>query len=252
MAALLVRVRVAEALWFKYDMMFGRFTKSCFNLGITVSKILVKPKFIALLSAAIAIVLLSIFTPLNTVFNPLLFKGFIQQYEGYVTILFIAIFTLLTVFGIPGTILTIVGGCLFGVWHGTVISIISATLGALCAFWAARYLFRNSAQRRFANSKRLIKFQTAILERPFGFVLTTRLIPISPFNLVNYLFGLTTIDWRDYTCATFIGVIPGCFVYTWIGKSGEVAMAGGDRLSFFLALTLLALLSIVPLVCRKK
>ena len=232
--------------------MFGRFTQSCFNLGIIITKILVKPKAIALLTTAIAIVLLSIFTPLNTVFNPLLFKGFIQQYEGYITILFIVIYTLLTVVGIPGTVLTIVGGCLFGIWHGTVISIVSATLGALCAFWAARYLFRNFAQRRFGNSKRLIKFQTAILEQPFGFVLTTRLIPISPFNLVNYLFGLTIIDWQDYTWATFIGVIPGCFVYTWIGKSGEIAMAGGDRLSFFLALTLLALLSIVPLVYRRR
>lgn len=233
-------------------MMFGRFTKSCGRLGIVISKILVRPKFIALLSAAIAIILVSIYTPLKTVFNPLLFKGFIQQYEGYVAILFIAIYTLLTVVGIPGTILTIVGGCLFGIWHGTIISTISATLGALCAFWAARYLFRNSAQRRFGNSKRLVGFQTAILKQPFGFVLTTRLIPISPFNLVNYLFGLTTIDWWDYALATFIGVIPGCFVYTWIGKSGEIAMAGGDRLSFFLALTLLALLSIVPLIYRRR
>ena len=232
--------------------MLGQFARSCRRWGIALTKILAKPKAIALLTAGIGIVLLSIFIPLKTVFNPLLFKAFIQQYEGYVTILFIVIYTLLTVIGIPGTILTIVGGCLFGVWHGTVISTISATLGALCAFWAARYLFRNSAQRRFASSKRLIEFQTAILKQPFGFVLTTRLIPISPFNLVNYLFGLTTIDWRDYTWATFIGVIPGCFVYTWIGKSGEIAMTGGDRLSFFLALTLLALLSIVPLIYRRR
>ena len=232
--------------------MFHRFSQSCFNLGIVVIKTLVNPKFIALAIAGISVILLGIYTPLKTVFNPLLFKSFIQQYEGYVSILFIAIYTLLTVIGIPGTVLTIVGGCLFGIWYGTIISIISATLGALCAFWAARYLFRNSAQRRFSNSVRLTKFQTAVREQPFGFVLTTRLIPISPFNLVNYLFGLTTIDWLSYTWATFIGVIPGCFVYTWIGKSGEIAMAGGDRLSLLLALTFLALLSVIPVIYRRK
>ena len=232
--------------------MFQKFSRSCFSLSVVLIKILVNPKFIALAIAGISVILLGIYTPLKTVFNPLLFKSFIQQYEGYVSILFIAIYTLLTVIGIPGTVLTIVGGCLFGIWYGTIISIISATLGALCAFWAARYLFRNSAQRRFSNSVRLTKFQTAVREQPFGFVLTTRLIPISPFNLVNYLFGLTTIDWLSYTWATFIGVIPGCFIYTWIGKSGEIAMAGGDRLSFLLALTFLALLSIVPLIYRRK
>ena len=232
--------------------MFHRFSQSCFNLSIALIKIVANPKFIALAIAGISLILLSIYTPLKTVFNPLLFKSFIQQYEGYVSILFVTIYTLLTVIGVPGTVLTIVGGCLFGIWYGTIISIISATLGALCAFWAARYLFRNSAQRRFSNSVRLSKFQTAVRKQPFGFVLTTRLIPISPFNLVNYLFGLTTIDWLSYTWATFIGVIPGCFVYTWIGKSGETAMAGGDRLPFLLALTFLALLSVIPIVYRRK
>ena len=232
--------------------MFHRFSQSCFNLSIALIKIVANPKFIALAIAGISLILLSIYTPLKTVFNPLLFKSFIQQYEGYVSILFVTIYTLLTVIGVPGTVLTIVGGCLFGIWYGTIISIISATLGALCAFWAARYLFRNSAQRRFSNSVRLSKFQTAVRKQPFGFVLTTRLIPISPFNLVNYLFGLTTIDWLSYTWATFIGVIPGCFVYTWIGKSGEIAMAGGDRLPFLLALTFLALLSVIPIVYRRK
>ena len=232
--------------------MFKKIAQNCDQLSIRLRKIAVTPKLVALAIALITVLLLCIFTPLKTVFNPILFKNFIEQYEGYVEIIFIAIYTAITVIGVPGTVLTIVGGCLFGIWYGTLISIISATLGALCAFWAARYLFRDSAQRRLSKSKRLTRFQTAVLKKPFGFVLTTRLIPISPFNLVNYLFGLTSINWLDYTSATFIGVIPGSFAYTWIGKSGEMAMTGGDRLSFFLALTFLALLSIIPLVYRQR
>jgi uncharacterized membrane protein YdjX (TVP38/TMEM64 family) len=232
--------------------MLKNITQRLLQLSIQLRKLIVKPQFIVLAAAALGITLLCIFTPLKVVFNPFLFKDFIQQYEGYVEILFIAIYTGLTVIGVPGTVLTIVGGSLFGIWYGTIISVISATFGALCAFWTARYLFRDLAQRKLSQSKRLTKYQTAVLKQPFSFVLTTRLIPISPYNLVNYLFGLTSINWFDYTLATFIGVIPGSFAYTWIGKSGEMAMTGGDRLSFFLALTFLALLSLIPLLYPRQ
>lgn len=216
-------------------------------IGFTFEK-----KIIVLSVLVLVLIPLFVFTPLKIVFDFASFKGFIKQYEGYVEIIFIAIYIALTVIGIPGTILTIVGGCLFGLWHGTLISIISATLGALCAFLAARYLLQDFVQHKLAKNKQLHRFQVAILDKPFYFVLTTRLVPISPFNLVNYLFGLTTINWSDYTLATFVGVIPGCFAYTWIGKSGEQLMMEGERLSFFAALTFLALLSIVPLLCSGK
>ncbi|MEL6928275.1 MAG: TVP38/TMEM64 family protein [Cyanobacteria bacterium J06600_6] len=232
--------------------MLKKITLSFTALFQQLRQLATNPKLVAIAIAVPIIVLLCLFTPLKTVFNPWQFKDFIQQYEGYVEVLFIAIYTVLTVVGVPGTVLTIVGGTLFGIWHGTLISIISATFGALCAFWAARYLFRDMAQRRFAQSKRLTKYQTAVLKQPFAFVLTTRLIPISPFNLVNYLFGLTSIDWRDYTKATFLGVIPGSFAYTWIGHSGEMAMKGEDRISLFFALTFLALISVIPILHNRN
>ena len=220
--------------------------------SLYLAKIAISQKAIAIAIALLLLFLLFVFTPLKAVFDVKLFKSFIQQYEGYIEVLFIAIYTILTVVGIPGTVLTIVGGSLFGLWHGTLISIISATLGAWASFLAARYLLQDFVQKKFVKNRLLNKFQIAVLDRPFAFVLTTRLIPVSPFNLVNYLFGLTTINWFDYTFATFIGVIPGSFAYTWIGVSGEEAMNGGDRLSFFLALSFLALLSTIPLVYRRK
>lgn len=230
--------------------MSKEFARSFVILFVNLKQLFLS-RFVAVAIAVVGVVLLCVYTPLKTVFNPFLFKDFIEQYEGYVEVIFIAIYTGLTVIGIPGTVLTVVGGCLFGVWYGTFISVISATLGALCAFWAARYLFRDMAQRRFSKSKRLTRYQAAVLRQPFSFVLTTRLIPISPYNLVNYLFGLTSINWLDYALATFIGVIPGCFAYSWIGKSGEMVMKGGDRLSLFLALSFLALLSVVPILYKR-
>ncbi len=231
--------------------MIKKLFRSSIQLLTQLRRLFGQPKYLLIAIAVLGIVLLCIYTPLRAVFNPFLFKDFIQQYEGYIEIIFVGIYVVLTVIGVPGTVLTIVGGSLFGIWYGTIISIISATLGALFAFWAARYLFRDWAQRRFSKSKRLTQFQTAVLKQPFSFVLTTRLIPISPFNLVNYLFGLTSINWLDYTYATFIGVIPGSLAYTWIGKSGDMVMKGGDRLSLFLALSFLALLSIIPMLYRR-
>lgn len=232
--------------------MLKKISQNCYQVSLSLTKNAIFRRSLFLAVALFILLPLFIFTPLKTVFDVRLFKSFIQQYEGYVEIIFIAVYTGLTVIGIPGTVLTIVGGCLFGLGHGTLISIISATLGAWASFLTARYLLQDFAQRKFSKSKQLSRFQTAVLEQPFSFVLTTRLIPISPFNLVNYLFGLTTINWFDYTFATFIGVIPGSFAYTWIGVSGEEAMNGGDRLSFFLALTFLALLSTIPLVYKRK
>ncbi len=119
--------------------------------------------------------------------------------------------------------------------------IISATLGALGSFWTARYLLQNYAQRRFGKSKKTNKIPTSSFGSAFLlFVLATRFVPISPYNLVNYLFGLTTINWLDYTFATFLGVIPGSFAYTWIGVSGKVAMSGGDRFFFIFSFNFLS------------
>ncbi|MEM8780858.1 MAG: VTT domain-containing protein, partial [Cyanobacteria bacterium P01_G01_bin.49] len=151
-----------------------------------------------------------------------------------------------------GTVLTIVGGILFGIVWGTVLSVIGATLGALGAFLSARYLLQNYAKTRFNKKGVLSKFQQAALEHPIKFVLAVRLAPISPFNVVNFLLGLTPVHWLSYTWATLIGIIPGTLAYTWLGVSGADALQGSDRLSFFLALGFLSLLSIIPLLFREQ
>lgn len=204
---------------------------------------------------AIALTTLSILCiigPLKIIFEPLFLSSYLQKYDGYVEIIFIIIYTLITIVGIPGTVLTIAGGSLFGLWQGTIVSIISATLGALCAFWTARYLLQDYVEEKFGKNKRLASFQQAVANKPFAFVLAVRFVPISPYNLVNYLFALTPINWLSYTVATFIGVIPGSLAYTWIGVSGTKALQGGERTSLFLALTLLTLISAIPIFTRGK
>ncbi|MEM9541834.1 MAG: TVP38/TMEM64 family protein [Cyanobacteria bacterium P01_E01_bin.42] len=165
---------------------------------------------------------------------------------------FIGAYIILTVFGIPGTILTITGGLVFGLIWGTIWSVVGATLGAIAAFCAARYCLRNWAKNKFQQHHRLKCFEEAVAKMPLHFVLAVRFAPISPFNIVNFLFGLTPIDLRTYSIGTFFGIIPGTLAYTWLGVTGKTALESGKYIPLCLALGLLTLLSLLPLLTRKK
>jgi uncharacterized membrane protein YdjX (TVP38/TMEM64 family) len=200
----------------------------------------------------ISLLCLVIFSPMNIIFD----RNFLIQYFNSkpccVVGLFITIYTVLTVIGVPGTILTFVGGIIFGLSWGTFWSVFGATLGALGAFWLARYLLHDPIELYFGKHKALASFKQAVVSNPFSFVLAVRFAPISPFNVVNFLFGLTPIHWLPYTIATFVGIIPGTLAYTWLGVSGIDAIQGGNKLSVFLAMGLLGILSLIPLVMKKR
>ena len=191
-------------------------------------------------------------TPLRQVFDQMYLVERLKANSCCVIGLFLVLYTLLTVAGIPGTVLTIVGGIVFGIWWGTLWSVVGATMGALGAFLAARYLFRESLKNKFQHNKYLNKFEQSIKNNPFCFVLAIRFAPISPFNVVNFLFGLTPLHWFKYTAATFIGIIPGTFAYVWLGTSGLDALSGENKLSFILALGFLACLSLAPLLIKQQ
>ena len=207
----------------------------------------------------VAIALFSLFLlctigPAKHLFNQAFLVDYLNNNScsSCVTLTFIGIYILLTVIGIPGTILTIVGGLVFGLWWGALWSAIGATLGALGAFWTARYLLRDYIKNKFSHHKGLKIFNQAVIDKPIAFVLAIRFAPISPFNVVNFLFGLTPLHWVTYTMTTFIGIIPGTLAYTWLGTSGKSALAGGNPITFFLALGLLTLLSLIPLIAKKN
>jgi uncharacterized membrane protein YdjX (TVP38/TMEM64 family) len=178
--------------------------------------------------------------------------SWLQQHSCCAEIGFLVIYILLTVIGIPATILTIAGGAVFGLSWGTFWSVIGATFGAIGAFFLARYLCHDFLEGKIEKNPILAKFKKAVNQQPLNFVLVVRFAPIAPFNLINFLFGLTPIHWFPYSLGTFIGIIPGTLVYSWLGVAGEKALRGGDRLPFFLALLLLSLLSCLPFLFKKN
>jgi uncharacterized membrane protein YdjX (TVP38/TMEM64 family) len=165
---------------------------------------------------------------------------------------FVLIFAGTTSLGFPGNIMSVAAGAVFGLFWGTVWSVVGATLGATGAFLLARYTLHTWAERSFSKHPMLQGLNQAIVRNPFNFVLVVRFTPLSPFSLVNFLFGLTPIDLKTYVLATFIGIIPLSVAYAWLGMSGMQALHGGDRLPLFLALGFLTLLSVLPMLAKKR
>lgn len=215
-----------------------------------LNKLLKNPKF-WLASAILGLLLLCWLTPLRMLFDQKFLEQQLQQLGNWAICLFVIVYTLATVVGVPGTVLTIAGGAVFGVVWGTFWSVFGATLGAIGAFWVARYLLRDLAEKWFGRHKYLQQFNEAVRDKPLTFVLAVRFAPICPFNLVNFLFGLTPISSVDYAIGTFFGIIPGTLAYTWLGLAGKTALGGGDHLAFFLALGFLTLLSVLPILAKK-
>ncbi|MDL1889470.1 TVP38/TMEM64 family protein [Nitrospirales bacterium NOB] len=166
--------------------------------------------------------------------------------------IFILTYCLVTGLSLPGAaILTLAGGFVFGGLLGTVFVNIGATSGATLAFLAARYLLRDSVERRFGST--LGPIQQGFSNNAFSYLMTLRLIPLFPFFLVNMVSGLTRVSVGTYVAATAIGIIPGSFVYAYAGRQLGTINSLKEIASpnVLLAFSLLGLLALVPIVYKK-
>jgi uncharacterized membrane protein YdjX (TVP38/TMEM64 family) len=142
-------------------------------------------------------------------------------------IAFIAIYIAACVLFLPGSILTIGAGVIFGVVRGTIYVSIAATLGATAAFLVGRYFARDWIAKKLDGNVKFKAIDEAVGREGWKIVLLTRLSPVFPFNLLNYAYGLTRVTLRDYFFASWAGMIPGTILYVYIGSlSGDLAGAG--------------------------
>jgi uncharacterized membrane protein YdjX (TVP38/TMEM64 family) len=142
-------------------------------------------------------------------------------------LIFIIIYILACVFLVPGSILSLGAGVLFGVINGAIIVSISAILGATCAFLVGRYLARDWVAKKIAANEKFKAIDEAVAREGWKIVGLTRLSPIFPFNLQNYAYGLTRVSLRDYFFASWIGMMPGTVMFVYLGSlAGEIANLG--------------------------
>ena len=187
-----------------------------------------RPKFWLKVLLGVLIVIV-VGTILHAINLPALLQTALQWVNGLGpagVVAFMVIYNLATVLFIPGSLLTLGGGALYGVAWGTVYVVLAATLGATLAFLIGRYFARGWVSQQIQNHPNFQAIDTAVAGEGFKIVLLTRLSPIFPFNLLNYAFGVTQVSLRDYVLGS-VGMIPGTLLYVYIGSlASDLATLG--------------------------
>jgi len=164
---------------------------------------------------------------------------------------FMLIYILGTVLFFPGAVLTLAGGAIFGPIWGTLYNLTGATIGAGIAFLLARYLASDWVEKKTGG--RLAQLKGGVEEEGWRFVAFVRLVPLFPFNVLNFALGLTRIKFLHYLVTSYICMFPGAVAYTYLGYAGREAAAGGDGLiqKALLALALIAISLFLPRVIKR-
>ena len=149
------------------------------------------------------------------------------QSLGYVSaIAFILLYIIATIALVPGSILTLGAGVVFGVVWGSVYVLIGAIMGETLAFLLGRYLARDWIARKIKHNQTFAALDRALNQEGIKIILLTRLSPLFPFSLLNYAFGITGISLRDYFIGS-IGMIPMTITYVYLGSlAGDIATIG--------------------------
>lgn len=187
----------------------------------------------------------------------LTFARWTEDLGAWAPLVFIPGYALATVLFIPGSLLTLAGGALFGLWKGTLFVFVGATLGACAAFLIARYVARERVERRVSDHEKFKAIDDAVGQQGRKIVFLLRLTPAMPFTLLNYALGLTKVRFTDYLMAC-IGMLPGTLLYVYYGKvAGDLtALAAGAtperdwKQYTFLGIGLVAAIAVTTLVTR--
>ncbi|WP_410500621.1 TVP38/TMEM64 family protein [Chroococcidiopsis sp. SAG 2025] len=145
-------------------------------------------------------------------------------------IAFILLYVIATVALIPGTILTLGAGVVYGAIFGSIYVFIGATLGATAAFLVGRYLARGWVAKKIAGNQKFQVIDEAVGKEGFKIVLLTRLSPIFPFSLLNYALSITQVSLKDYFLGS-VGMLPGTIMYVYLGSlaSSLATLNSSDR-----------------------
>lgn len=161
-------------------------------------------------------------------------------------LVFMFIYIIGTIFFFPGSVLTLVGGALFGPVYGTFYNLTGATIGAAISFLIARYLLSDYVEQKTGG--RMKQLKDGVENEGWRFIAFVRLVPLFPFNLLNYALGLTKIKFWHYVIASYICMLPGGLAYTYFGYIGKEAATGGDGLiqKGMMALALITVILFLP------
>lgn len=175
-------------------------------------------------------------------------SGLLAYLGPWAPVAFILLYAIVPVLFIPGTVMTLLGGFIFGLYWGFIYSLIGGTIGASLAFLMGRYLAEDWTEQH--SHAMLIEVKKGIEKDGWRYIAFTRLVPVFPYSILNYAFGLTKIHIWTFTLTSFICLIPGTLAYSYIGHVGQEAAEGsqGMLIKISIALALILVISFA----RKK
>jgi uncharacterized membrane protein YdjX (TVP38/TMEM64 family) len=169
-------------------------------------------------------------------------------------VVYVAVYVVCALLFVPGSVLTLGAGLVFGLVKGTLVVVVAANIAAVMAFVIARHLLRARVEAMAARDPRFAAIDAAIREEGWKVVALLRLSPLVPFSLSNYLYGLTPVALGPYALASFVGMLPGTVLYVYLGAAGGAAAGGRARTPLEWALLgagLLATVAVTVLLTRK-
>ena len=180
--------------------------------------------------------------------------SWVDDHRRIAWLAFIASYVVATILFVPGSLLTLAAGAIFGLAQGTALVSFASVSGATLAFLVGRTLAREAIERKINRMPRFNALDKALHRNGFLVVLLTRLSPFFPFNLLNYAYGLTSVSIRSYLVASWIGMLPGTVLYVYVGSlvtsltqvfHGEVETGLGGRVLFVLGLIATVLMTLL-------
>ncbi len=147
------------------------------------------------------------------------FFEYVQSSGVWGPVLLAVVYVLATIVMVPGLILTLGAGFAFGIVKGTIAVSVGSVLGATAAFLIGRTVARSFVEQKVAEFPKFAAVDRAVQTSGFKIVLLTRLSPAFPFNVLNYLFSITSVRTRDYFLASWIGMLPGTLMYVYFGTA---------------------------------
>ena len=184
-------------------------------------------------------------------------KGFVSDDRWLSYLVFFCTYVLAVAFSLPiASLLTLVGGAVLE-WPAVVLVVVAATVGSGLVFLAAQNVFADILRGQAGMF--LGKLKDGFLKNPFLYLLSLRLIPVAPFWAVNIVPAFTEMRLSQFLAATFLGIIPGTFVYISVGRGLDHVLAAGQTpdlalltsVNILLPLAGLGLLALVPIIMQR-
>ncbi len=164
--------------------------------------------------------------------------------------IFVIIYAVSVTAIVPASALTLISGPIFGFWLGLLLTIIGSNLGCHMSYWIAKYLGEASVKKLIKSESFIDNAKTQIEKNGFLFMMYARLIPIFPFAAVNYLSGIIGVKYKDYTIATFFGMLPGSFVYVYLSFS--ISDISENPMGIIVSLAVLVVFTVAVTLVKRR